>query len=103
NRKKAGCPIRLIPVSSIGKEFATLQPDGSMKKNPGAIPKPFQVEIPLVCALIDRVKAYINSLEQDKEDIPKADIFKYYFVFLTRLIQSFLNAETLLQNKEERL
>lgn len=103
NRKKAGCPIRLIPVSSIGKEFATLQPDGSMKKNPGAIPKPFQVEIPLVCALIDRVKAYINSLEQDKEDIPKADISKYYFVFLTRLIQSFLNAETLLQNKEERL
>jgi len=105
SRKKAGCPIRLIPVSSIGKEFATLQPDGSMKKNPGAIPKPFQVEIPLVCVLIDRVKAYINSLEPDKEYIQESDQFKDNFVFLTRLIQSFLNkeAELLLRDKEERL
>ena len=105
SRQKAGCPIRIIPVSSVGSKFATLQPDGSMKKNPGVIPKPFQVEIPLVCVLIDRVKAYINSLEPDKEYIQESDRFKDNFVFLARLIQSFLNkeAELLLRDKEERL
>ncbi len=105
SRKKAGCPLRLIPVSSVGNEFGTLQPDGSMKKNPGAIPTPFQVEVPLFCVLIDRVKAYINTLVQDKKEIQESVQAKTNFVFLARLIQSFLNkeAEMILRDKEERL
>ncbi len=54
---KAGKPVRLIPVSAVGKDFATLQPDGSMTKNLNILPKPFQVEIPLACVLPDIIQA----------------------------------------------
>lgn len=61
SRNKAGCPIRLIPVSSVGMGFATLQPDGQMKKKPGTIPRPFQVEVPLACVFIDGLRKEINK------------------------------------------
>lgn len=54
---KAGKPVRLIPVSAVGKDFATLQPDGSMLKNLRLLPEPFQVEIPLACVLPDLIQA----------------------------------------------
>ncbi|MFB2836531.1 hypothetical protein [Floridanema evergladense] len=69
NRNNAGCPIRLIPVSSVGMGFATLQPDGQMKKKPGAIPRPFQVEVPLACVLIDGVESQIIKLKAEQEKI----------------------------------
>lgn len=61
SRKEAGCPIRLIPVSSIGMHFATLQPDGKMQKKPGEIPSPFHVEVPLACVFIDGMQSHFNS------------------------------------------
>lgn len=54
---KAGKQVRLIPVSAVGKDFATLKPDGSMTKNLSVLPKPFQVEIPLACVLPDIIQA----------------------------------------------
>ncbi len=105
SRVKAGCPVRLIPVSSIGQQFATLQLDGSMKKNPGAIPKPFQLEVPIACVLIDRVKAYMNTLKSVQEDTQESVQFKTNFVFLDTLIQSFSNTQAKLPNpdREESL
>ncbi|MGD1700472.1 hypothetical protein [Dapis sp. BLCC M229] len=76
SRVKAGCPVRLIPVSSIGMDFATLQPDGSMKKKPGAIPKPFQLEIPIAYVLIDRVKSDLKALKPSSENILLLDLVK---------------------------
>lgn len=84
SRVKAGCPVRLIPVSSIGMDFATLQHDGSMKKKPGAIPKPFQLEIPIAYVLIDGVKANIKALKPSSENIPLLDLVK------NRLIHQFV-------------
>ena len=55
NRRKASCPIRLIPVSSLGKGFAVLQPDGKMKKL-SVNPHPMNVEFPLAFALTDRLQ-----------------------------------------------
>lgn len=88
-RKEAGCPLRLIPISSIGKDFATLQPDGSMKKIPSSIPKPFQVEVPLACVLIDRVKVHLDSLNEEKENIQNATRIKTNFDFIDRLAQPY--------------
>ncbi|NES89352.1 MAG: hypothetical protein F6K13_09105 [Okeania sp. SIO2B9] len=76
SRVQAGCPVRLIPVSSIGMDFATLQPDGSMKKKPGAIPKPFQLEIPIAYVLIDRVKSDLKALKPSSENILLLDLVK---------------------------
>lgn len=54
---KAGKPVRLIPVSAVGKDFVTLKPDGSMEKNLSVLPQPFQVEVPLACILPDLIQA----------------------------------------------
>ncbi|NEO51759.1 MAG: hypothetical protein F6K54_00840 [Okeania sp. SIO3B5] len=53
NRNKEGSPVRLIPVSSIGSGFATPQPDGSMKKIAGSIPRPFHMGVPVSCVIPD--------------------------------------------------
>lgn len=76
NRKKAGCPVRLIPVSSVGRGFATLTPDGQMKKVPGKVPQPMNVEVPLAFALTDKHPIQIDdskpqSNNQQKSPLPK--------------------------------
>jgi hypothetical protein len=70
-RNNAGSPVRLIPISAVGKGFAIPQPDGSMKKT-GEMPKPFQVEVPLACILPDMIQAMIQRLiEEQKSQLEK--------------------------------
>ncbi|MCL2934749.1 MAG: hypothetical protein MGG11_21630 [Trichodesmium sp. MAG_R03] len=70
-RNEANKPIRLIPVSSVGKGFAKLE-DNIMIKNVGVLPKPFQVEVPLACILPDIIQEQVDELierirqEEDK-------------------------------------
>lgn len=65
-RNQAGSPVRLIPVSAVGKGFAVLEPDGSMKKT-GELPKPFQVEVPLACILPDMIQTMVEELVKKRE------------------------------------
>lgn len=65
-RNQAGSPVRLIPVSAVGKGFAIAQADGSMKKT-GELPKPFQVEVPLACILPDMIQAKIEKLVEKRK------------------------------------
>ena len=60
---KAVHPIRLIPISSVGKEFVTMHSDGTMKKNLNKVPQPFQLEIPLSYVLIDKVVTSYNNID----------------------------------------
>jgi WD40 repeat protein len=60
-RNQAGSPVRLIPISAVGKGFAIAKPDGSMEKT-GELPKPFQVEVPLACILPDMIKVMMDEL-----------------------------------------
>ena len=60
-RNQAGSPVRLIPVSAVGKGFAIPKPDGSMEKT-GEFPKPFQVEVPLACILPDMIQVMMEEL-----------------------------------------
>lgn len=66
-RNQSQIPIRLIPVSSVGMNFATLEPDGSMKKT-GEQAKPFQVEIPLACVLPDVIETKLKKLIEEKQE-----------------------------------
>lgn len=59
-------PLRLIPVSSVGKGFAIPQEDGSMQKT-GKTPKPFQVEMPLACVVPDMMESILQNLLKQKE------------------------------------
>lgn len=66
-RLKAKCPMRLIPVSSLGTQFARLE-GNEMKKNSGGIPKPYQVEIPLACVLIDGLTAQMEEIKKKQAE-----------------------------------
>ena len=96
NRIGAGCPVRLIPVSSVGMGFANLQPEGQMRKISGAVPHPFQVEVPLACVLTDGLKAQIGKLKEEKEKIlqrptevkPKYGLFGKVDQFLSNTVLS---------------
>ena len=72
-RNNAGSPVRLIPVSSVGLNFATLQADGSMKKK-GVMPKPYQAEVPIACVLPDGVKAKLNEMTEERKQIENKNI-----------------------------
>lgn len=69
SRGEAGSIVRIIPVSAVGLEFATLQPDGSMKKNPGEIPDPFLVEMPISCTLPDRLQQLHNEKQAQERQL----------------------------------
>ena len=69
SRGEAGSIVRIIPVSAIGLEFATLQPDGSMKKNPGKIPFPFLLEAPISCVLPDRLQQLHNQKQAQEKQL----------------------------------
>lgn len=69
SRNSVGSPVRLIPVSSVGSGFATLQPDGSMRKISGAAFRPFQVEVPLACVLPDGLKAKLSELAEQRKQL----------------------------------
>jgi len=67
-RVRQETPIRLIPVSSVGMGFTELQ-DGEMQKIPGAVPHPFQVEMPIAHVLLDNLQARIKELERQETQI----------------------------------
>ena len=86
-RNQAGTPVRLIPVSSVGRGFAELQPDGSMAKT-GMMPKPFQVEMPLACILPDMIKKTLEEIiTKKKEEISQPVEVKPNLSFWDRLGQ----------------
>ncbi|MFN6485908.1 MULTISPECIES: hypothetical protein [unclassified Nostoc] len=69
SRGEADSIVRIIPVSAIGLEFATLQPDGSMRKNPGKIPFPFLLEAPISCVLPDRLQQLHNQKQAQEKQL----------------------------------
>ncbi len=74
DRHKKDYPVRLIPVSSVGTDFVAPKSDGSMDKIPGAIPRPFQVEVPVSCVIPDRLKQDIIANAKKEENIANQDI-----------------------------
>jgi len=73
-RNNAGIPIRIIPVSAVGKEFVTLQSDGSMVKNLNVLPRPFQVEVPLACVLPDLIQSDYQKIQKQKQDLENRNV-----------------------------
>lgn len=58
-------PIRLIPISAVGDNFANFQ-DGIMLKT-GASPKPFQVEMPLACVVPDMMEGQLREIAEKRK------------------------------------
>lgn len=87
SRREAGFPVRLIPVSSVGKGFAEPQSDGRMLKT-GISPKPFQVEMPLSCVVPDMMEGMLNEFNRQKKlEAAKEVEIKANLNFLDRSLQ----------------
>ncbi|MBZ4017506.1 TRAFAC clade GTPase domain-containing protein [Streptomyces purpurogeneiscleroticus] len=56
--------VRLLPVSSVGPDYATLEPDGRMRKRPGALPHPQYVEVPFLAILPDIFSSILGRLDE---------------------------------------
>jgi hypothetical protein len=54
--------IRIIPVSTLGRGFAEVRPDGTTVKKPGGRWKPENVELPFYCALPDILSGDITLM-----------------------------------------
>ncbi len=58
-----GIPVRFIPVSSLGESFVETAADGkTIGKRPGHRPAPFQIQVPLACAVIDSLNLWVSEL-----------------------------------------
>ncbi|MEA5592841.1 TRAFAC clade GTPase domain-containing protein [Rivularia sp. UHCC 0363] len=75
NRKKAGCPVRLIPISSVGSGFAILE-NGEMKKIPGKTPQPQNLEMTLAFALTDNPSSRFDNVKSPSNSQKKSGIGK---------------------------
>ncbi len=64
NRPNRNAPMRLIPVSSLGKGYMQLLPTGQLRPVLGVIPSPYQVEYPIACALVDRMREEMATAVQ---------------------------------------
>lgn len=78
-RNQKDYPVRLIPVSSVGTGFVIPKNEG-MEKIPGAIPRPFLIEVPVSCVIPDRIKQDIMTNAKQKETIANQDISKTGFI-----------------------
>lgn len=109
SRNKAGSPIRLIPVSSVGLNFVTPAPDGSMKKTSGANPHPFNMELPIACVLPDKLtvqlKEVIDRIHHEEDNIDKPNIFSFIFNVPGSLIDLFagIAINEIVEDEEEML
>ncbi|GHO93523.1 hypothetical protein KSF_035710 [Reticulibacter mediterranei] len=81
-------PTRLIPVSSIGPEFAKLQVDGRMCKIPGRTPIPFQIEMPLACVFLDILQVALQKLSEEEALLGKINKRLPFLMVLKSIIPS---------------
>lgn len=85
-RQNQRVPIRLIPVSSVGMNYAYLDGNGMMETRVGAIPSPFQVEMPLACTLPDKLRVHLNNVvERERALMAKEVEVKPNYTFMEAL------------------
>jgi hypothetical protein len=91
NRLNARSNVRLIPVSSLGKGFAELQPDGTMKKVQGATPKPYQVEMPIACVIPDIIRLKLKQMEAEVQENESFSEVQANLSFWEKIRRNFVN------------
>ncbi|MBX7259983.1 MAG: hypothetical protein K1Y02_26750 [Candidatus Hydrogenedentes bacterium] len=65
--RASSCPVRCIPVSSVGEGFARREPNGEITKSgPRRIPRPEGVDAPLACVLPDILQVRLQELAKQR-------------------------------------
>jgi hypothetical protein len=65
-RSQSNAATRLIPVSSVGYDYAELKNDEMVIK-PGVLPKPLYVEVPFACILPDLIETEAREVLAEAE------------------------------------
>ncbi|MEV6973513.1 hypothetical protein [Kitasatospora sp. NPDC093806] len=60
--------VRLIPVSSVGLDFARLDENGIVVKTPGARAVPLNVELPFMAIVVDLFTTSLRQFAKARED-----------------------------------
>lgn len=85
-RQNQRVPIRLIPVSSVGMNFAYLDGNGMMETRADVNPSPFQVEMPLACTLPDKLFVHLNNIVEREKILRQKEVeIKPNYTFLEGL------------------
>lgn len=66
--------VRLIPVSSVGYDFAQRNPEGFMRIVAGKLPQPVNVEMPFACVLPDAIGDELKMLVERKTQLANTQI-----------------------------
>lgn len=77
NIKANGDFIRLIPVSSVGFNFAE-KVNEDMRIKPNATLNPYNVDVPLALALLDPMQTKLNELIKEFEKLQKTEEVRVY-------------------------
>jgi hypothetical protein len=67
-RRREKRVVRIIPVSAIGRQFATMDAEGHMVKRQNGLLRPLNVEIPLCAVLPDLFAQIEEHLDQSHEN-----------------------------------
>ncbi|MFC5031456.1 hypothetical protein ACQFX6_03155 [Streptomyces sp. DSM 41987] len=82
--------MRLIPVSSVGREFAVLGADGGMHKRANARPRPLNVDVAFAAVLPDLVARAYDAAKADQERARREarGQWRGWFADFTRVVAS---------------
>jgi hypothetical protein len=73
NEFSRSAPVRMVPVSAVGDNFAWFDPaTGKMKKQPDALARPYNVDVSLALTLYDHLK--IITTASTRESLPKLPV-----------------------------
>lgn len=65
--QKRRIPVRIVPLSSVGMNYAQLNGDGEMVPKEGGELKPHFTEMPLACVLFDQIEMRLERLKEEEE------------------------------------
>ena len=73
SRISLGIPMRIIPISSVGTRFASINDSGEISIRYGEKPEPYFVEMPLACVIFDywtlEAEKVRRKLEKEKASL----------------------------------
>lgn len=68
NCKQNRIPVRIVPVSSVGMNYARLNANGEMQPITGGDLTPYYTEMPLACILFDQIEMRLQKLKNKENE-----------------------------------
>lgn len=67
--RKNHIPVRIVPVSSVGMNYAQLNANGEIEPKEDGKLNPYYTEMPLACVLFDQIEMRLRMLKTEEESV----------------------------------